>query len=244
MPVEIRTKPLFLNLLYLLKPRLVLDIGSMNGAESLRFRRMLANAKIVAFEAHPALYRAIVDNPDIRRAGIAVVNKIVSPVSGSAPFYLSNGSFSQENNRGTSSTRRRLDQQDVAREIVLPTVTIDEVLQQDNAEAESAALWIDVEGAGFDVLGTLGKSAPRVQLIHIESELAPVWREQKLKSDIVALADSMGFEWVAHSPHPLQQDLVFINKETLRKHQRHVAYAVRLTRMLGSLSSRVLPILA
>lgn len=181
---------------------------------------------------------------NIGKAGIEVVNKIVSPVAGSARFYLSNGSFSRENNRGTSSTRQRLDQQDIAQEIELPTVTIDEVLQRENADTESSALWIDVEGAGYDVLGTLGRSAHCVQLIHIESELAPVWQDQKLKSDLVTLADSMGFELIAHSGHPLQQDLVFINKETFRKNARRVANAIRLTQALGSISSRLLAISA
>jgi hypothetical protein len=55
-PAVLKTKYLFLILLHDLRRSIVLDVGSLDGADSLRFRAMLPDAKIFAFEANPYLY--------------------------------------------------------------------------------------------------------------------------------------------------------------------------------------------
>jgi len=53
LPVVLKTKYAYHALLWLLQPEVVLDVGSMDGSDSKRFRKLLARAEIVAFEGDP-----------------------------------------------------------------------------------------------------------------------------------------------------------------------------------------------
>lgn len=237
-PKVLKTKYLFLNLLYFFRPGVVLDVGSMNGADSLRFRRMAPDARLFAYEANPHLYRAMQENPEIARAGIQVANMAVSPAPGSIKFFVSREARTAlgAGNRGTSSTLRRLEPDAATEEIEVPTIRLDQALHG----ATRAALWIDVEGAGYDVLATLGAAAASVDFIHIETELRPQWQGQKLKDAVIGLAQSMGFALVAHSAHLEQQDLVFVNRRLLDSDRAKVRTALLLTRIHGPGFSRLL----
>ncbi|MCI0749978.1 MAG: FkbM family methyltransferase [Nevskiales bacterium] len=238
-PRVVKTKYLFLNLLSFLKPSVVLDIGSMDGADSLRFRRMFPDAVICAFEANPHLYRAMLDDPALVRAKIHVVNKAVSLMPGMIKFYVSKEALASgiSGNRGTSSTMQRFDTRAVAEEIEVPTIRLDDALGQ---FAGRSALWIDVEGAGHEVLSTVAASSEKVDAIYIETELRPQWKNQRLKDEVIALAESLDFLLVGHSIHPDQQDLVFVNRRTLNEHRTAVRAALLLTRIHGPISSRFL----
>lgn len=234
----VKTKYLFLILLYYLRPSLVLDIGSLDGADSLRFRKMLPDATIFAFEANPYLCKAMIDDPRLAAARINIVNCIVSPKKGVARFYISKDSASGQSsgNRGTSSLLRRSGDPDVAEVIELPTCAIDQYL----GDAGSAALWIDVEGAGYEVLSTAETVAEKVAVIHIEGELKPKWQNQKLKPDIANLAARLGFAFVAHSRNAEQQDMVFVNNGILKTRPELVRRALFLTRLHGPFFARYL----
>ena len=58
-PVILKTKYAFHLLAAFLKPEVILDIGSMDGADSKRFARVVPKARIVAFEGNPYNYQAM-----------------------------------------------------------------------------------------------------------------------------------------------------------------------------------------
>jgi hypothetical protein len=105
-PLVVKTKYLFLILLHYLRPSLVLDVGSLDGSDSLRFRGMLPDATIYAVEPNPYLYKAMVSDPRLSAARINAVNCAVSSQDGTARFYISKHSRAEAGsvcNRGNSS---------------------------------------------------------------------------------------------------------------------------------------------
>jgi hypothetical protein len=77
---------------------------------------------------------------------------------------------------------------------------------------KNVALWIDVEGAGYDVLEGIHDIASRTLFIQVEVETEEIWQGQKLKKDVLKLADQLGFIELGRGKHDLQHDLILINQ--------------------------------
>jgi hypothetical protein len=177
----------------------------------------------------------MLDDRRLHAANINVVHRIVAPTMGVARFYISDNFVSADgsSNRGHSSTLFSREH-DVVEQIELPTARIHEYIGSD----DQGALWIDVEGAGYDVLSTAAPVARNVSLIHIESELRPRRETEKLKPELVKLATELGFTLIAHSAGMELRDLVFVNNDAIGANRRLVDRAIFLTRLHGSFFAR------
>ena len=237
-----KVKYLFLNLLYMLKPKLILDVGSMDGADSIRFRHMSPQSKIIAFEANPYNYAKMKNNPYLSELNIDVRNRMVSSKEGKGIFYISKGALAgmDSGNMGTSSSMKSVNAEDVAEEIEVDTVRLDEVIGIELQPADWVAMWIDAEGAGYNVLSSAIGAKKQIALLHIEVELAEYWIGQKLKDEVIQLADELGLVLLARSKNDKQQDLVFINAQLLRDRASTIRKAMMFTKWLGPTSSRLL----
>ena len=60
------------------------------------------------------------------------------------------------------------------------------------AEAGPIALWIDVEGAGFEVIEGIAGLRERVCAINLEIETQSFWQQQRLGADVVAALRELG----------------------------------------------------
>lgn len=240
--IILKTKYLYLNLLRTFRPRLILDVGSMDGSDSIRFRQMSPNSKIIAFEANPYNYSRMKNDPRLARTKIEVRNRLVSNKPEKGKFYISKGAVAGINsgNMGTSSSMKPVDASDVAEEIEVETTRLDKVIAEAAAPADWIALWIDVEGAGYEVLSSAIEVKQQILLLHIEVELAECWVGQKLKNDVIQLANELGLVLLARSDNDKQQDLVMINARLLRERAWSVRVAMMLTKWLGPASSRLL----
>ena len=238
----LKTKYLFLNLLKMFKPALILDVGSMDGSDSIRFRRMAAQSKIIAFEANPYNFSKMQSNPRLKEMSIEVRNRLVSSTAEKGKFYISRGAVAGMNsgNMGTSSSMKPVNVSDVAEEIEVDTTRLDEVISRESSPVGKVAMWIDVEGAGYEVLSSVVGAKEQVALLHIEVELAEFWVGQKLKNDVVRLANELGLVLLAQSANDKQQDLVFVSTTMLRERASTVKWALWMTKWLGPTSSRLL----
>lgn len=238
----LKTKYLYLNLLRIFKPGLILDVGSMDGSDSMRFRRMSALSKIIAFEANPYNFAKMQANPQLPAMKIEVRNRLVSSKAEKGKFYISKGAVEGVNsgNMGTSSSIKPVNVADVAEEIEVGTVRLDEVIAKEAASTDWVAMWIDVEGAAYEVLSSVDKAKQQIAFLHIEVELVEFWTGQKLKSDVVHLAIELGLVLMARSVNEQQQDLVFVNAKLLHERRGGVQLAMWLTKWLGPASSRLL----
>ena len=122
LPVVLKTKYAFHTLLWLLEPDVVLDIGSMDGSDSRRFRKLLPRTDIVAFEGNPYNYRAMLEDREIGRKRIRVVHSLVADTEGKRSFFVQRpvaGGGCGHFNRGTSSLTRRDEDGGIAEEVLL-----------------------------------------------------------------------------------------------------------------------------
>jgi FkbM family methyltransferase len=243
-PKILKTKYLFFNLLHFLKPKLILDVGSMDGSDSLRFRQMSSGSRIIAIEASPYNYKKMISDYRLSKAGIEVVNTLIASDEKQLDFYITHESESvggaSSVNRGSSSLLEPLDKSSVVEKISLDAIRLDKYITVLGEQNNDLALWIDVEGAGYDVLESIGVLKKNISLLHIEVEITPKWVNQKLKPDLIELANQFNLVLLATSKNPDQQDLVFINKSLLEKHDSLVKLVVNLTKYIGPPSSRVL----
>ena len=238
----LKTKYLFLNLLKMLGPALILDVGSMDGSDSIRFRRMSKQSKIIAFEANPYNFAKMQSNPRLKEMNIEVRNRLVSSAAEKGKFYISKGAVAgmSSGNMGTSSSMKPVNESDVAEEIEVDTTRLDEIITSESKPAERVAMWIDVEGAGYEVLSSVVAAKQQIAILHIEVELAEFWVGQKLKNDVVRLASELGLVLLAQSANEKQQDLVFVSADMLRERAGAVRWALWMTKWLGPASSRLL----
>lgn len=212
--MTLSTPRLFTALLRPLQVDVVCDIGSLNGADALRFRRALPDAAIVAFEANPQNYRNMLASPALQRARIEVLPCAVAEQDGAADFYvvpLLPGSESLAR-RGMSSLYQRADADKRGSVQRVATRRLDRVLTERGVSGR-IALWIDAEGAAFEVLEGARGVLDRVALVHVEVETTPcIGAAQKLYPEVAALLRARGFVEIARdSPvHHAQFNALFL----------------------------------
>jgi FkbM family methyltransferase len=201
--VILSTARLFAKLLPALRIGLVCDVGSLNGADSLRFRRALPRADIIAFEANPENYHAMLASPALQRAAIVTLPYAAAERDGEAEFFVVPmvGPESLAR-RGMSSLYQRPEPERRGKSVRVLTKRLDGILAARCAGSTNIALWIDAEGAAYEVLLGADGVLDRVSLIHVEVETAAcIGATQKLHRDVAALLAGRGFtEIAADSP--------------------------------------------
>jgi FkbM family methyltransferase len=240
LPLVLKTKYAFHALLWLGEPEVVLDIGSMDGSDSKRFRTLVPRAEIVAFEGNPYNYQAMLSDPQIGRRGIRVENRLVSDGEGESSFFVQRPTGTGNFNRGASSMTRRDQIGATTEEVRLQSVSVESFLLREYPRASSVALWVDVEGHAHTVFGGLGSVADRVKLIHVEVETGELWSGQKLEADVLRLASSLGFVAVARGAHSLQRDVILVSHSWYAADRTRIDALLRLASWHGPALSRII----
>ena len=242
-----RTKYLFNSLLFIFKPDLVFDIGSLDGRDAIRVRSLLPNSQIFSFEANSLNYKKMKENPVFDSLNISIMNKAVSDIDGEVDFYEEEMFIKEEgrDNRhgGVSSTRVRTDEISKGHNRVrVSTTRVDSFVLSLPVLPKRICLWIDVEGGAYEVLNGLHKVKDLVSFIHVEVETEEVWKDQKTKNDVLNLLEREGFVVIARSRKLLQHDIVLVNRQQFLHKKRLVLSAISLCKYLGPLSYRFLRI--
>lgn len=241
LPVVLKTKYAFHALLWLLEPDLVLDIGSQDGADSKRFRKLLPQADIVAFEGNPGHYDAMLEDQEIGRKRIRVVHSLVSDTQGKRSFFLQRPvAGAQHFNRGTSSLTRRDEDEAIAEEVLLDSVRIETFLAREYPKSLTVALWVDAEGHAYSVLEGMSGTTDRVKLVHAEVETSEIWPNQKVEADVMRLAASMDLVPIARGADTLQRDLILVKQGWYEANRFRIHCMLQLCRWSGPAVSRFL----
>lgn len=229
--LRLNTRICFQFLLKVLRPDIVCDVGSMDTRHSQMFRRVLPKARIIAFEANPRNAERIRQCGDAARARIELQEKAVASENGTMVFHLETAAAEsgEQWRHGASSLRERVHDRKRTEPVEVPAVRLDTVL----AGAQSSiALWIDVEGAAYEVLGGIEGIARQVMLIHVEVETREIWRGQKLAGDVDRLLDGLGFVAVARGKLEEQHDVIYLPRAILDERGALVERQLRLARRL------------
>ena len=114
---------------------------------------------------------------------------------GEAEFFLvSEGYVPLEGWRGMSSLHRRVLRPESLTPIRVKTSRLDTFVIEQSLRLDRLALWIDVEGKGYEVIEGAAGLVDRVQLCHIETETsACITDEQRFYGDLKAMLESHGF---------------------------------------------------
>lgn len=188
----LNTNLLFEGLLSLLKPDLILDIGSRDGKEALRFKNLCPESMVVAYEANPHQFRKMLSDPAL--AGLVTMrNAAVSSSKGKALFYIARADYSREettdNNLGQSSLIG--DGIHAQEKVEVDTTTIDcELAGFTESSNLKCALWIDVEGAEAEVIRGCLAQRDNVQLIHVECATRPRRAGQKSMHELKKMLEA------------------------------------------------------
>ena len=244
-PPVLKTKYAFHALAWLLEPEVVLDIGSMDGADSKRFRQLLPAAELVAFEGNPDNFRAMLADAEIQRAGIRVLNRLVADTEGPRSFYLQRThTGAVPDNRGTSSFSPRTMPGQHTGEVHVEALRADAFLQREYPRALRVAAWIDVEGHASSVLEGLRGAADGLDLVHVEVQTREICPGQTRESGVLAVARELGLKVIARGAHDVQRDLVLASERWLRADGVRIGMLLRMARVSGPLLSGVLRTLA
>ncbi len=210
----INTSWFFGRLLQKMHVDVVCDVGSMDGADALRFRDARPSAKIYAFEVNPDNLQLMKNDPRLRTRDIQVVGMAASDVDGQADFFVvpADYSYSRRNDvRGMSSLYRRASHSVVPTRV--NTTRLDTFLREKCSPRERIGLWIDVEGKAFEVIeGALG-IIKQLRVLHVEVETtADIATDQKLYEQVKLQMRRLGFSEAATdktTDHP-QFNAVFV----------------------------------
>src|SRR5262245_5425336 len=84
----------------------IFDVGSCDGFDSLIFRQVLPDAKIVAFEANPINFEKMMADPQIRDGHIEVLPYAITNTKGIGRFNITEANYdSTKDNEGIQDNR-------------------------------------------------------------------------------------------------------------------------------------------
>ncbi len=211
-PPVVSSAWLFRRLLDLYGANVVCDVGSFDGTHALTFSR--PGTRVVALEANPTNAETLANNSRVADAGIDVCHVAAWNKDEDITFNvigLLDGDANTWCNK-ISSIRSRRDFAHDNQEVTVRATRLDTFVAALNiAMPRSIALWIDVEGVGFEVLEGIAGMQDEVCAIHIEVETTPFWEQQHLWPEVLALMNGCGFSALARGAGDLQFDVVFVN---------------------------------
>jgi FkbM family methyltransferase len=130
--------------------------------------------------------------------------------------FSTNGALAWKNK--LSSILTRTDNSFASHQVAVDAIRLDSmVTTSGRSRPKTIALWIDVEGAGYEVLEGISGIAEQVCVVHIEVETTDYWRKQHLWTEVRDLMLDFGHTAVARTRGNSQFDVVFVNNRFMRR---------------------------
>jgi len=208
----LKTEFLFEYLIKAVSPLDILDVGSMDGENILRLGHVSPKSRCFAFEANPANFARMLNDQKLIDRRVQVLHAAVCDRDGQAEFHLSHvGESPGDWRQGTSSLLRRSDPESGVElaTVSVQTITLESFFKKN--DISNSALWIDVEGAAYQVVKGIGGAERAVCIGHIEVEESAVWSGQFNAEQVTELLASKGYRCIARGRGKVQYDIVFID---------------------------------
>jgi FkbM family methyltransferase len=208
---------LFFNLVKHLDIDLFVEAGAKEASSSRRAHTLLKDVRVVAFEANPYTYRKFADAND--GAGIEYLNLALTDTPGPVTFHVLRDDDGLPRADGQSSILKRNRGRDAERgfeEVTVEGVRLDDFFA--GQKFESAAIWMDVEGACKFVLGGASDLLSKTAVLIIEVEDRPFWGDDHwLRERVVSHLYDVGLVPVARDfEYEHQYNIVFVRESLLR----------------------------
>jgi FkbM family methyltransferase len=212
----------FHELVVLARPSVFVEGGAFEADTSLRVAAALPGCRVVAFEANPYVYDRFSAARDFPAGSVEYVHQALSDEPGTVVFRVVSASSSLADDRvqGYNSMLPRLGDDwlgDVEyEEVEVPATTLDAAFGDAGGPA---AMWLDVEGATGIVLAGAQDFLDRCDVLKVEVEEAPFWKDQWLASDVVEALAKHGLIQVARDNQDEDQhNEVFVSERLLSRH--------------------------
>lgn len=166
-------------------PKVFLELGAREAHDSLYFKELYPQARVVAVEANELVWKEnYTDKIEYFNAG--VFNETTR-----LKFHLN------ERKLGISSFRDRGAKYG-SQVVYIDTITADAFCRRHNID-EIDVLKLDVEGCSYEVLESFGDKLKNIKVMHIETETEKYFKGQFLEEKVFNFLLDNGFELLEHS---------------------------------------------
>jgi FkbM family methyltransferase len=162
-------------------PKIIVEIGSYNGKDSLELSRMFPAANIFTFEADSSNFETVETNVSVREQ-ITAINKAVFGHTGTVKFYQSKGINNPSAFRGSGSClepekklKETWPELTFSEQIQVPCITLADWAKENNFDSIDF-IWMDAQGAELAIL-----QGGENLLASVRSILLEVWQEAYYK---------------------------------------------------------------
>lgn len=173
------------------KFRVILDVGSLDGADALRLKKLFPRSRVYAFECHPELFKRMQQDVVLMTC-VHIFPQAVCDVTGQAQFYVLR-QMDRPDVRGSSSLlpmsekwRSEEPAWQTEKVIMVPSVTLADWADQHGIQ-NIDLIWMDLQGAEGMALAGLRDRLQKVKVIVTEVEFVPIYEGTPLLKDIDAL---------------------------------------------------------
>jgi len=182
----------------------IVEIGSLDGKDSLYFKNHYPNANVFCIEGLPDNYEQFLKG----LTTITPINVVIANHDGSIKYHKKNiNGIHGILDRGQRYGSEVLD---------LPCYTMKTICEKYNIESMDLVK-IDVEGATYEILESMGDLLDTIKIMHIETESHEFFKGQKLHDVVSDLLTKRGFNMVEKSNALIeghyQHDSVWINNK-------------------------------
>jgi FkbM family methyltransferase len=186
----------------------ILDIGSLNGIESVKFTEKLPNCKVHTFEPNSESYNNVLTSTE-GIDSIKVHNIAVSDFKGESDFYIT-----YDNMGGSSLLEPSIIQKtgpNISKTMV-NVVRLDEFCSENNI-TDVNVLWMDVQGSELNIFKGMGDILNDVKAIYVECSMIPYYTGASHKDEVIEYLSKYDFELVSETHHDnYEGDFMFLKK--------------------------------
>jgi FkbM family methyltransferase len=193
-----------------------LEIGAHDAQFSLAMAKTYGEAiPICALEASPRTHAYYSKNIHYKDVGVSYINALVSDREGQTVFYEHVDGSREAAHWISSLLNDTRELQTKKTCVTVKAVRGDTLIENKFKNKKRISLWIDVEGAQYEVLNSLSKSFERgiINSVYIEVEQKKFWPEQRmLVNDIIEFMNKNNFSQFLRDKQSMNQyNIIFVN---------------------------------
>ena len=186
----------------------VMEIGSLNGNDSLLFKNHYPDANVFCIEGLPDNFNQYLKD----LTNITPINAVIADYDGTIQYHY-------KNINGIHGILDR-GQEYGSKVLELQCYTIKTICENYNIDSIDLVK-IDVEGATYEILNSMGNMLKTIKIMHIETESYPFFKNQKLHDVVSDYLTKKGFTMVDMTSTMIangyQHDSVWVNNDFLNK---------------------------
>jgi FkbM family methyltransferase len=186
----------------------ILDIGSLNGIESVKFTEKLPNCNVHTFEPNLESYNNILISTE-GIDNIKVHNLAASNFNGKSDFYIT-----YDNMGGSSLLQPSIIHKTgpTISKTEVNVIRLDEWTIENNVKNINV-LWMDVQGSELNIFKGMGDILNDVKAIYVECSMIPYYTGAAHKDEVIEYLSKYNFELVSETHHDnYEGDFMFLKK--------------------------------